>query len=107
MSVLQNPVQRVSPAAQAGLMRLLLQCRFDFQHRYWNLPASETGSGDSRNFSTGQEALLPLLNAVISDFSAPSRGGANTSKTKTRRVGTRHSFQRPLGKIGKTQVRCD
>jgi hypothetical protein len=69
MAVLRNPVQRVSPAAQAGLIRLLLQCRFDFQHRYWNLPVSDAGSGDSLNFSTGREALLPLLNAVVSDFS--------------------------------------
>jgi hypothetical protein len=107
MAVLRNPVQRVSPAAQAGLIRLLLQCRFDFQHRYWNLPVSDAGSGDSLNFSTGREALLPLLNAVVSDFSAPPPGGANTSKSAIRRVGTRHSFQRPLGKIRKIQIRCD
>jgi len=88
-------------------MRLLLQCRFDFQHRYWNLQASDAGSGDSLNFSTGREALLPLLNAVISDFSAPPQGSAIISKPKTRRVGTRHSLQRSLDEITKIQVRCD
>jgi hypothetical protein len=128
MSVLQHPVQRVSPATQAGLIHLLLQCRFDFQHRYWNLPASDAGSGDSLNFSTGREALLPLLNAVISDFSDTALGGANISKSttrlrgrshlntthnvhsgtaKARRVETRQSFQRPLYEIRKIQVRCD
>jgi len=85
-------------------MRLLLQCRFDFQHKYWNLPASENGSGGSLKFTTGREALLPLLNAVISDFSTPPRASA---KPKTRRVGIRRSFQQSFGKIGKTQARCD
>jgi hypothetical protein len=109
-------------------MRLLLQCRFDFQHRYWNLPASDAGSGDSLNFSTDREALSPLLNTVISDFSALPPGGANASRSatrlrgrshlntthnmhsgtaKARRVGTRHLFQRPLGKTRKIQIRCD
>jgi hypothetical protein len=80
MSVLRNPVLRVSPAAQAGLIRLLLQCRFDFQHKIWNLPTSKASLADRLNFTNGQDALLPLLNAVISDFSDPVTGGKPRSQ---------------------------
>jgi hypothetical protein len=98
---IQNPVQRVSPAAQTGLTRLLLQCRYDFQNRIWNLPASQAGLNDRLSFSNSRAALLPLLNVVIAEFSDPSLGGANPSKSATRRIGIRHSLQRSLGKIKK------
>jgi hypothetical protein len=103
MSVLQNPVQRVSPAAQTGLSRLLLQCRYDFQNKIWNLPVSQDGLDDRLSFSNTREALLPLLNVVIAEFSDPSLGGANPSKSASCRIGIRRSLQRSLGKIKKTK----
>ena len=94
---LRNPVQRVSPEAQTGLMRLLLECRFDFQNKIWGLPASRASLDDKASFSNARDALLPLLNVVIAEFSDPSLGGANPSKSVTRRIGIRHSLRRSLG----------
>jgi hypothetical protein len=98
MSVLRNPVHRISPAEQADRVRLLLQCRYDFQHKIWNLPASQAGLNDRLSFSNNQTSLLPLLNVVIAQFSDPSLGGANPSKSATRRIVIRHSLQRSSGK---------
>jgi hypothetical protein len=97
MSDLRNPVQPVSPAAQAGLMRLLLECRFDFQNKIWRLPAAKATLDNKRSFSNARDSLLPLLNVVIAEFSDPSLGGANPSKSATRRIGIRHSLRRSLG----------
>jgi hypothetical protein len=101
MSVLRNPVQQISPVAQTGLVRLLLQCRYDFQNKIWNLPASQASLNDRLSFSNSQAALLLLLKVVIAEFSDPSLGGAKLPKTITRRIGIRHSLHRSLGKIEK------
>jgi hypothetical protein len=85
------------PLPSAPLSRLLLQCRYDFQNRIWNLPASQAGFDDRLSFSNSQSALLPLLNVVISEFSDPSLGGASPAKSATRRIGIRHSLRRSLG----------
>ena len=105
MSVLQNPVQHVLPETQTRLPRLLLQCRYDFQNNIWNLPAPQARLGDRLSFANSQAALLPLLTAVIAQFSDPSLGGANPSKSASRRMGIRHSSQRSLGKTKTTKER--
>jgi hypothetical protein len=82
----------------APLSRLLLQCRFDFQNKLWNLPAPPAGPADRLTFSSNQAALLPLLNVVSANFSDPSLGGANPSKSVVRRINRRHLRRRALGK---------
>jgi hypothetical protein len=82
---------------------LLSQCRYDFQNRIWNLPAAQAGLNDRLSFSNSRDALLPLLHVVIAKFSDPALGGANPSKSATRRIGIRHSLHRSLRKIKKAK----
>jgi hypothetical protein len=93
------------PPPTAQLSRSLLQCRYDFQNKIWNLPTSQAGLNDRLNFSNSQAALLPLLNVVIAEFSDPSLGGAKPPKTATRRIGVRHSNHQSLGKPNNQQKR--
>jgi hypothetical protein len=71
--------------------------RFDFQNKIWRLPAAKATLDNKRSFSNARDSLLPLLNVVIAEFSDPSLGGANPSKSATRRIGIRHSLRRSLG----------
>ncbi len=96
MPALRNTVR--PPLPNAPLSRLLLQCRFDFQNKLWNLPAPPAGLADRLTFSNSQASLLPLLNVVIAEFSDPSLGGANPSKPATRRIHRRHLLRRAWGK---------
>jgi len=96
MSVLRNPVQGLALTTQAGLIRLLLQCRFDFQHKVWSAPRFESGPDNGSRSALDRDALLPLLSAVISDFSDPARGGEPPRRPQSRRIGIRS--RRLLGK---------
>jgi hypothetical protein len=89
MSVLRNPVQPLALTTQAGLIRLLLECRFDFQHKIWSAPKFESRSDDGLSSALDRDALLPLLSAVISDFSDPAPGGEKSPRLPFRRMGIR------------------
>jgi hypothetical protein len=89
MSVLRNPVQPLALTTQAGLIRLLLECRFDFQHKIWSVPRFEPRSGDGLSSALDRDALLPLLSAVISDFSDPAPGVEKSPRPPFRRMGIR------------------
>jgi len=98
MAFLQNPVQRTAPATQAGLMRQLLECRFDFQHKLWNLPSTQFESGGNPDKPAGQDVLLPLLSKIISDFSDPTLGGQSSRRIKSNRIGIRRLAKQFAGK---------
>jgi hypothetical protein len=95
---LRNPVHPVSPAAQAGLMRLLLECRFDFQNKIWDPPASRASLDDKLSFLNARDALLPLLNVVIAEFSDPSLASANSPVPANRPKVIRLSLLQRSGK---------
>lgn len=97
MSVLRNPVQRLAFTTQAGLIRLLLQCRFDFQHQIWNVPGFESRLDRGLSSSLDRDALVPLLSAIISEFSDPAMGGDKSRRLQSSRIGIRS--KRLLGKI--------
>ena len=102
MSVLRNPVQRLALTTQTGLIRLLLQCRFDFQHKIWSVPGIDSRLDRGLSSAPDSDALLPLLSAVISDFSDPAMGGAKPSKPEISRIGIRRALYRSLRKTKKT-----
>jgi len=89
MSVLRNPVRRLALTTQTGLIRLLLQCRFDFQHKIWSTPQLECRLDRGLGFAPDHDALLPLLSAVVSDFSDPAPGGEPSRRPQFRRIGIR------------------
>ena len=68
-------MQRQALTTQVGLIRLLLQCRFDFQHKIWSVPAFASRPHRGLVSAPDGDAFLPLLSAVISDFSDPAMGG--------------------------------
>jgi hypothetical protein len=88
MSVLRNPVQQLALTTQAGLIRLLLECRFDFQHKIWSVLRFESRLDDRSSSALELDALLPL-SAVISDFSDPAPGGEKSPRPPLRRMGIR------------------
>jgi hypothetical protein len=81
MSVLRNPVQKLALTTQAGLIRLLLDCRFDFRHKIWSAPRFEPRLDDRLSSALDRDALLPLLSAVTSDFFRPSLGRRKIPKS--------------------------
>jgi hypothetical protein len=89
MSVLRNPVQKLALTTQAGLIRLLLDCRFDFRQKIWSAPRFEPRLDDRLSSALDRDALLPLLSAVISDFSDPAPGGEKSPRLPFRRMGIR------------------
>jgi len=97
MSVQQNQVRGQTLAIPAGLNRLLLLCRFDFQQKNWGLPSCEIRSDFNGLLAAEPAALASAISQTLSDFSDPSLGGANPAKTATRRIISRHAFRRPLG----------
>ena len=75
MSVSRNPVQRLAGTTQAGLIRLLLQCRFDFRQKSWSVPVLVFPPDGGLASVSDHDALLPLLTSVLADFSDPATGG--------------------------------
>jgi len=106
MSALRNPVKGLALTTQAGLIRLLLQCRFDFQHKVWSTPKFESRPDNGSRSTPDREALLPLLSAVISDFSDPARGGEPPRRPLSRQIGiqSRQLSGKPKNKKEKNET---
>jgi hypothetical protein len=75
MSVSRNPVQRLAGTTRAGLIRLWLQCRFDFRQKSWSVPVLVFPPDGGFASVSDHDALLPLLTSVLADFSDPATGG--------------------------------
>ena len=98
MSVQQNQVRGQTLAVPAGLNRLLLLCRFDFQQKNWGLPSCEIRGDFNGLLAAEPAALAAAILQTLSDFSDPSLGGASPAKTATRRIIRRHALRQPSGK---------
>jgi hypothetical protein len=95
----QNPIQSQPFVVATGLSRLLLLCRFDFRQKSWGLPAEEVCRDSNSVYSAHAAALAAAIAQTFSEFSDPSRGGANASKGASGRMGIRRFSRRPLGAI--------
>lgn len=89
---------RLSPATAR---RFLLECRYDYRQRVWNLPAAQLSLPEAalalarlQDYAGGLNALAnthpaPLADAPLSQFASPGRGdllAPSRPPTKPRRV---------------------
>jgi hypothetical protein len=103
MSFFRNTIRRQTLPAPAGLSRLLLQCRFDLQHKAWSLSSPDIRRDPALGFPADFAALATAISRVLANFSDPALGGANPSKRTRRRIVIRRSVRWSLGKTKTTK----
>jgi hypothetical protein len=95
---MSDPTNRIfAPSvAPATATRFLLQCRYDYRQRVWNLPAAQLSRAEAvrvltrlQDYAGSLSALSTTLTAPFSDFANPGKGELLTptrSQTKPKRV---------------------
>jgi hypothetical protein len=94
MIITPTSVRAGSGASPTGFNRLLLQCRFDYRQRAWNLPAFESRRDHGAHSVVDSAALAAAVSKIFLKLSQPSRSGRHSdapAKTAIRRTGLRRS----------------
>jgi hypothetical protein len=87
-----------------GLIRLLLQCRFDFRHKTWGIPVFAFPPDGGLVSAPDHTALLPLLVTVLSDFSDPAVGGKPRKPEFTGLESGQTGFRKQQNQKGKNET---
>ena len=68
-------------APPASASRFLVQCRYDFRQRVWNLPAAQLSRAEAarvlsrlQDYAGGVRAWSTTLPETLSEFASPGRG---------------------------------
>ena len=96
-----RPIHTSTPVLPpVSASRFLLQCRYDYRQRVWNLPAAQLSRTEAarvlarlQDYAGGVRAWSTTLPETLSEFASPGRGDLLTPsrpQTQPKRV-------RPLG----------